>query len=72
MLSTNLSLSHQSTAQDTADLSFRIGMHSGAVTGGVIRGQNARFQLFGDTMNTAARIESNGLSGRIHFSTDTA
>ena len=35
---------------DTADLAFRIGLHSGAVTAGVLRGQNARFQLFGDTM----------------------
>lgn len=34
---------------DTADLGFRIGLHSGPVTGGVLRGQNSRFQLFGDT-----------------------
>jgi class 3 adenylate cyclase len=34
---------------DTADLCFRIGLHSGAVMGGVLRGDNARFQLFGDT-----------------------
>jgi class 3 adenylate cyclase len=32
---------------DTAELAFRIGIHSGAVTGGVLRGQNSRFQLFG-------------------------
>jgi class 3 adenylate cyclase len=35
---------------DTADLSFRCGLHSGPVTAGVLRGQNARYQLFGDTM----------------------
>ena len=46
-----------SLGPDTADLSFRVGLHSGAVTGGVLRGENARFQLFGDTMNTAARME---------------
>lgn len=33
---------------DTADLSLRIGIHSGPVTGGVLRGARARFQLFGD------------------------
>jgi hypothetical protein len=33
---------------DTSALSFRIGLHSGPVTGGVLRGENARFQLFGD------------------------
>ena len=41
---------------DTARLAFRIGLHSGPVTGGVLRGEKARFQLFGDTMNTAARV----------------
>jgi class 3 adenylate cyclase len=47
-------------------------LHSGSVTGGVLRGQKSRFQLFGDTMNTAARMESNGKPGRIHVSQQTA
>jgi class 3 adenylate cyclase len=34
---------------DTGDLKLRIGLHSGPVTAGVLRGQKARFQLFGDT-----------------------
>ena len=57
---------------EVVTLSLRIGIHSGAVTGGVLRTQNARFQLFGDTMNTAARMESNGSRGRIHASQETA
>mmetsp|Transcript_9200 Transcript_9200/g.19829 ORF Transcript_9200/g.19829 Transcript_9200/m.19829 type:complete len:1297 (+) Transcript_9200:189-4079(+) len=56
---------------DTADLALRVGLHSGAVTAGVLRGQKARFQLFGDTVNTAARMESNGLRGRIQASEAT-
>ena len=56
----------------TAELKLRIGMHSGPVTGGVLRGGRSRFQLFGDTMNTTARIESSGARGCIHLSSETA
>ena len=35
---------------DTSDLGLRVGLHSGPITGGVLRGDRARFQLFGDTM----------------------
>jgi class 3 adenylate cyclase len=56
----------------TADLKLRIGMHSGPVTGGVLRGERSRFQLFGDTMNTTARVESTGAPGCIHLSSETA
>jgi len=36
----------------TGELQARIGLHSGPVTGGILRGDRARFQLFGDTVNT--------------------
>eukprot|EP00980_Cylindrotheca_fusiformis_P005842 scaffold1228_cov119-Cylindrotheca_fusiformis.AAC.9 len=45
---------------------------SGQVTAGVLRGERCRFQLFGDTMNTAARMESGGERSRIHVSPVTA
>ena len=57
---------------DTGDLHMRMGIHSGPVTAGVLRGERSRFQLFGDTMNTAARIESTGVKGRIQLSQETA
>lgn len=57
---------------DTGDLSMRFGLHSGPVTAGVLRGERSRFQLFGDTVNTAARIESTGQRGRIHLSQECA
>lgn len=57
---------------DTAALKLRVGLHSGRVTGGVLRGDKSRFQLFGDTMNTASRMESNGVPGKIHVSKSTA
>jgi hypothetical protein len=58
--------------EDTTKLSLRVGMSSGPVVGGVLRGEKGRFQLFGDTMNTAARMESNGEAGMIHVSQSTA
>ncbi|CAB9505204.1 Receptor-type guanylate cyclase gcy [Seminavis robusta] len=61
-----------SLGPDTAELNMRIGLHSGPVTAGVLRGDKGRFQLFGDTMNTASRLESTGSAGRIHISRDTA
>ena len=61
-----------SLGPDTTDLKVRIGIHSGPVTAGVLRGERARFQLFGDTMNVAARIETTGAAGRIHVSKETA
>eukprot|EP00980_Cylindrotheca_fusiformis_P001737 scaffold403_cov113-Cylindrotheca_fusiformis.AAC.1 len=46
--------------------------HSGQVIAGVIRGERSRFQLFGDTMNTAARMESTSERNRIQVSPATA
>jgi class 3 adenylate cyclase len=37
---------------DTAELNLRIGLHSGPVVAGVLRGDKSRFQLFGDTVCT--------------------
>eukprot|EP00980_Cylindrotheca_fusiformis_P002911 scaffold675_cov103-Cylindrotheca_fusiformis.AAC.22 len=45
---------------------------SGQVTAGVLRGERSRFQLFGDTMNTAARMEQSGERNRIQLSQASA
>jgi len=57
---------------DTADLAMRIGIHSGPVTAGVLRGDRSRFQLFGDTVNKAAKMESSGKRDYIQVSEETA
>jgi class 3 adenylate cyclase len=58
--------------EGTSDLTLRIGLHSGPVTAGILRGEKSRFQLFGDTVNTASRMESTGERNRIQVSDFTA
>jgi class 3 adenylate cyclase len=43
--------------QGTADLALRIGLNSGPTTAGVLRGEKARFQLFGDVRSALSRSE---------------
>jgi class 3 adenylate cyclase len=40
----------------TADLALRLGLHSGPTIAGVLRGEKARFQLFGDTVSDLTSI----------------
>lgn len=52
-------------------LRMRIGIHSGPVVAGVIGKKKFAYDLWGDAVNTASRLESHGVPGRIQISETT-
>ena len=53
-------------------LQMRIGIHSGPVVAGVIGKSKFVYDLWGETVNTASRMESHGVAGRIQLTESSA
>lgn len=52
-------------------LDIRIGIHSGSLIAGIVGVKKFAFDIWGDTVNTAARMEQNSIPGKVNISEGT-
>jgi class 3 adenylate cyclase len=64
-------LKEERTITNKPVFDFRVGIHSGPVVAGVVGIKKFAYDIWGDTVNTASRMQSNGEPGRINISHST-
>jgi class 3 adenylate cyclase len=52
-------------------LEMRVGIHTGPVVAGIVGIKKFQYDIWGDTVNTAARMESSGEAGKVNISEST-
>ncbi len=58
-------------AADKPYWQLRLGIHTGRLVAGVVGEQKFAYDVWGDTVNTASRLESSGVAGRVNISRAT-
>ena len=58
-------------AKEKPTFEMRVGVHTGPVVAGIVGVKKFQYDLWGDTVNTASRLESNGEAGKVNISQAT-
>ena len=63
--------SEERKAQGLPNFTMRAGIHTGSVVAGVVGVEKFQYDIWGDTVNMASRMESNGVVGKVNISDAT-
>ncbi len=65
-------LGDTSWTKDVGEINVRIGLHCGPLVAGIVGEQRLQYDVWGDTVNVASRMESNGVPGSVNISANMA
>ena len=58
----------QNSIIDKPAFEMRLGIHAGPIVAGIVGVKKFQYDVWGDTVNTASRVESNGMAGKVNIS----
>ena len=61
----------ENTLEGKPAFEMRVGIHVGPIVAGIVGVKKFQYDIWGDTVNTASRMESNGVVGKVNISQDT-